>query len=70
LDSHSSATLIGPSAEPTAASVGPTSSIRFPKRITYLIDRTGKVARVYEVMDVNSHPEEVLEDLVMLSRER
>lgn len=35
----------------------------FPKRITYLIDREGKVAKVYEVTDVGAHPDEVLADI-------
>ena len=32
-------------------------------RITYLIDPEGIIARVYETIDVKSHPGEVLSDL-------
>jgi peroxiredoxin len=35
----------------------------FPKRITYLIDREGVVAKVYDVKDVAAHPDEVLADI-------
>ncbi|MES4792729.1 MAG: hypothetical protein C4321_06830 [Chloroflexota bacterium] len=32
----------------------------FPRRITYLIDPTGVIRRVWEVTDVKAHPDEVL----------
>ena len=32
-------------------------------RITYLIDPEGTIARVYETVDVKTHPDEVLADL-------
>ena len=35
----------------------------FPKRITYLIDPDGVIAKVYEVKDVAAHPDEVLADI-------
>ena len=35
----------------------------FPKRITYLIDPEGVVAKVYEVKDVAAHSDEVLADI-------
>ena len=35
----------------------------FPKRVTFLIDPEGKVAKVYEVTDVAAHPDEVLADI-------
>lgn len=35
----------------------------FPKRVTFLIDPDGKVAKVYEVTDVAAHPDEVLADI-------
>ena len=38
----------------------------FPKRITYLIDPTGTVAKAYEVTDPGGHPAEVLADLTGL----
>jgi peroxiredoxin len=34
-----------------------------PRRITYLIDPQGRIARAYEVTDVRTHPDEVLADL-------
>ena len=34
-----------------------------PRRITYLIDPEGIVARAYAVSDVKTHPDEVLADL-------
>jgi len=38
----------------------------FARRVTFLIDPEGKVAKVYEVSDVNAHPGEVLADLSAL----
>ena len=35
----------------------------FPKRISFLIDPQGNVAKVYEVTDVAGHPAEVLADI-------
>lgn len=32
-----------------------------PQRITFVIDKDGKIAKVYEKVDVNKHPKEVLE---------
>lgn len=39
----------------------------FPKRITYLIDPNGNVAKAYEVTDAGAHPDEVLADLEALT---
>ena len=39
----------------------------FPKRITYLIDPDGMVAKFYEVADIGAHPGEVLDDVLALS---
>jgi thioredoxin-dependent peroxiredoxin len=39
----------------------------YPKRMTFLIDPTGKVAKVYEVADTGAHPDEVLADLRALT---
>jgi peroxiredoxin len=36
---------------------------QYPKRITFLIDPDGVIARVYEVTDAGAHPAVVLEDL-------
>jgi thioredoxin-dependent peroxiredoxin len=38
----------------------------YPKRITYLIDPSGNIAKVYVVSDVGAHPDEVLEDIQRL----
>lgn len=35
----------------------------FPKRISYLIDPEGRIAKAYTVTDIPAHPEEVLNDL-------
>jgi len=39
----------------------------FPKRITYLIDPEGVVAKAYVVTDAGAHPAEVLSDLQALT---
>lgn len=36
---------------------------QYPKRMTFLIDPEGNVAKVYEVADAGGHPEIVLDDL-------
>ena len=32
-----------------------------PKRVTFVIDKDGKIAKIYQKVDVNKHPKEVLE---------
>ncbi len=32
-----------------------------PKRMTFVVDKEGKIAKIYEKVDVNKHPKEVLE---------
>lgn len=32
-----------------------------PKRVTFIVDKEGKIAKIYEKVDVNKHPKEVLE---------
>jgi len=39
----------------------------FPKRVTFLIDPEGTVAKIYEVTDVGTHPDEVLADIQALA---
>jgi peroxiredoxin len=34
-----------------------------PRRLTYLIDPEGRIARAYRVKDIPAHPEQVLKDL-------
>lgn len=38
----------------------------FPKRITYLIDPAGGIAKVYEVSDIDAHADQILQDLAAL----
>ncbi|MCS7020598.1 MAG: peroxiredoxin [Gemmataceae bacterium] len=33
---------------------------RTPKRITFVVDKDGKIARIYDKVNVNTHPKEVL----------
>ena len=35
----------------------------FPKRMTFLINPEGLIAKIYEVADAGGHPEVVLEEL-------
>src|SRR5262245_17104366 len=39
---------------------GPTG--KTPKRTTFLVDKDGKIAKIYDKVDVNTHPKDVLED--------
>ena len=39
----------------------------FARRLTYLIDPGGKVARAYQVRDIAAHPGQVLEDFRKLT---
>jgi peroxiredoxin Q/BCP len=32
-----------------------------PKRVTFVVDKDGKIAKIYDKVDVNKHPKEVLE---------
>lgn len=38
---------------------GPTA--KTPKRVTFVVDKDGKIAKIYDKVDVNKHPKEVLE---------
>jgi peroxiredoxin Q/BCP len=38
-----------------------TAGGKTPKRITFVVDKDGKIAKIYEKVDVNKHPKEVLE---------
>jgi peroxiredoxin Q/BCP len=40
----------------------------YPRRVTFLIDPEGNVAKVYEVTEAGAHPDEVLADLPGLTR--
>jgi peroxiredoxin Q/BCP len=35
----------------------------YPRRMTFLIDPSGQVAKIYEVRDTEAHPDEVLTDV-------
>lgn len=43
------------------------ASERWPNRISYLVDRDGRIARVYAKVDVRNHAQQVLADLDELS---
>ena len=38
-----------------------TAGGKTPKRVTFVVDKEGKIAKIYEKVDVNKHPKEVLE---------
>lgn len=38
--------------------------ILFPKRVTFLIDPTGKIAKVYRSIDVQQHAQQILQDIL------
>jgi thioredoxin-dependent peroxiredoxin len=40
-----------------------TEKVSFSKRLSYLIDPEGNIAKSYEVADIRAHPAEVLADL-------
>ncbi len=41
-----------------------------PRRITYVIDPDGKIAKSYKVKDIIGHPGEVVEDIEQMMKER
>lgn len=47
-----------------------TDKVQFARRLSYLIDPDGVIARSYEVGDVAAHAGEVLADLAALKAER
>ncbi len=44
--------------------------VKFAKRLSYLIDPDGVIAKSYEVGDVAAHPAEVLADIRELQEQR
>lgn len=44
---------------------GPTA--KTPKRVTFVIDKEGRIAKIYEKVNVNTHPKEVLAYVKSLS---
>lgn len=42
-------------------------SPEFARRLTYLIDPEGRIAKAYKVTDIAAHPEQVLEDFRTLT---
>jgi peroxiredoxin len=42
-------------------------SPEFARRLTYLIDPEGRIAKAYKVTDIAAHPEQVLEDFRTLA---
>jgi len=51
---HKLATALGAATDPKA---------RWPKRMSFLFDENGKVARVYDKVDPRDHPAQVLADV-------
>lgn len=47
-----------------------TEKVSFAKRLSYLIDPEGTIAKSYEVADIPAHPAEVLVDLHELRQRR
>jgi peroxiredoxin Q/BCP len=37
------------------------ASGKTPKRVTFVVDKNGKIAKIYDKVDVNMHPKEVLD---------
>jgi peroxiredoxin len=44
--------------------------VKFAKRLSFLIDPEGVIAKSYEVSDVAAHPSEVLADIRELQQQR
>ena len=47
-----------------------TEKVSFSKRLSYLIDPDGTIAKSYEVSEIPAHPAEVLADLYELREQR
>jgi peroxiredoxin Q/BCP len=47
-----------------------TEKVSFAKRLSYLIDPEGTIAKTYEVSEIPAHPAEVLADLYELRQQR
>jgi peroxiredoxin len=47
-----------------------TDKVKFAKRLSFLIDPEGVIAKSYEVSDVAAHPSEVLADIRELQQRR
>jgi peroxiredoxin Q/BCP len=44
----------------------PTSEGRYPKRWTFLIDKNGKIAKIYQQVHAREHSAELLKDIATL----
>ena len=40
------------------------ASLAWPKRMTFIIDKNGKIEKIYSKMNVNTHAEKILDDLL------
>jgi peroxiredoxin Q/BCP len=46
----------------------PLNEERYPKRWTYLIDKNGKIAKIYQKVNPREHSEELLKDITALPK--
>jgi len=40
------------------------AGLAWPKRMTFIIDRYGKIEKIYSAVNVNTHAEKILDDLL------
>ena len=40
------------------------ASISWPKRMTFIIDKDGRIEKIYNKVNVNTHAEKILDDLL------
>ena len=41
------------------------ASLAWPKRMTFIIDKNGKIEKIYNKVNVNTHAEKILDDLIL-----
>jgi len=39
------------------------AGMAWPKRMTFIIDKNGKIEKIYKKLNVNTHAEKILDDL-------
>lgn len=39
------------------------AGMAWPKRMTFIIDKNGKIEKIYNKLNVNTHAEQILDDL-------
>jgi len=40
------------------------ASLAWPKRMTFIIDKNGKIEKIYSKINVNTHAQRILDDLL------